>query len=203
MEPDLRSLFQRSAPSPTRRLDARSLLQQGARRRRSRYLYLSAAAVVLLLIAGLSANALLRGRGRLDPVSHDQAPAPRCGRTEITSDEYGTEIHPSRGRAGTEVTLSGTTLRGEDGRWAPSDRLEAWWNTDTPSSAGSEARPVRDGPVVKLVVVDDMERCGFATTFTVPEAEPGRYKISVFVWDAEPDEGYGLFLPHHFRVIGD
>jgi hypothetical protein len=48
-----------------------------------------------------------------------------------------------------------------------------------------------------------MERCRFQTTFTIPDAEPGRYKISVFAWDANPKDGYGLFLPRHFTVTED
>lgn len=117
--------------------------------------------------------------------------SPDCGKTDITSDEYGTEIHPTEGPPGTQVTFSGTTLRGEDWKWAPSDRLEAWWNTELPSGG------------IRLVRVDDMERCRFETTFEIPEAPPGRYKISVFAWEKDPGEGYGFFLPHHFTVTDD
>ncbi len=131
---------------------------------------------------------------------NNEGEPPACGKTNITSDDYGTEIDPTAGPPGTEVKFSGTTVRGEDWEWAPSDRLEAWWNTDAPASEVPGGTPVRDGPVLRLVRVDDMERCEFETTFTVPEVEPGRYKISVFVWDANPEDGYGLFLPHHFVV---
>lgn len=134
------------------------------------------------------------------PQTDGTTPAPDCGTIGLGRDEYGTTLDGSRGSAGTEVTLSGTTLRGEDGRWAPSDRLEAWWNTEVPRSEQSNAQPLRSGPVVKLVEVDDMERCHFEATFTVPNVEPGRYKISVFVWDANPENGYGFFLPHRFTV---
>lgn len=127
-------------------------------------------------------------------------PTPDCGRTNIASDEYGTAIDPVTGPPGTQVTLSGTTVRGEDWRWAPSDRLEAWWNTDVPVAHG---RPIADGPVLRLVRVEDMERCRFEATFTVPDVEPGRYQISVLAWDADPSEGYGWFLPHHFTVTDD
>ena len=127
-------------------------------------------------------------------------PTPQCGKTDIASDEYGTEIHPRSGPPGTEVTFTGMTLRGEDWQWAPSDRLEAWWNTDAPASEIPGGTPVRDGPVVRLVRVDDMEQCRFETTFMVPDVEPGRYKISVFSWFANPEDGYGLGLPHYFTV---
>jgi hypothetical protein len=60
-----------------------------------------------------------------------------------------------------------------------------------------------DGPVVKLVEVDDMEMCEVEARFTVPDVEPGRYVISVFVWDQPASEGYGVFLPHEFEVLVD
>lgn len=129
------------------------------------------------------------------PSSPAQKDPPECGKTNIASDAYGSEIQPTSGPSGTEVLFSGTTLRGEDWKWAPSDRIEAWWNTEIPGGT-----PIADGPVVRLVRVDDMERCRFETTFTVPDVEPGRYKISVFSWFAIPQDGYGLFLPHHFTV---
>ena len=128
------------------------------------------------------------GAAPYDDATLEVVRPPDCGRTNIASDAYGTEIHPTYGPPGSEVMFSGTTVRGEDWKWAPSDRLEAWWDTDVP----------RGG--IKIVEVDDMERCRFKTTFTVPDVEPGRYKISVFAWDADPSEGYGLFLPHHFTV---
>ena len=57
--------------------------------------------------------------------------------------------------------------------------------------------------MLRLVRIDDMERCQFETTFTVPDVEPGRYKISVFAWEENPDDGYGFLLPHHFTVTDD
>lgn len=127
------------------------------------------------------------------------SPTPDCGTIDVATDEYGTEIHPTKAPLGSKVTLSGTTVRGEDGRWAPSDRLEAWWNTKAPSGeAGGALKP---GPIVQLVVVENMERCRFEASFRVPESLPGRrYRISVFVWEADPDGGYGLFLPQYFTV---
>lgn len=99
------------------------------------------------------------------------------------------------------MTLSGTTVRGEDGRWAPSDRLEAWWNTKVPDGEVGGAEPLQPGPIVQLLVIENMERCRFEAIFEVPEALPGhRYQISIFVWEEDPAEGYGLFLPHYFTV---
>lgn len=98
------------------------------------------------------------------------------------------------------MLLTGTTVRGEDGRWAPADRLEAWWNTSVPSTESKAGRRIKGGPVLKLAQVDDMERCSLATEFIIPDVEPGTYEISVFVWDDPPSEGYGSFLPHRFTV---
>lgn len=157
------------------------------------------AATLLLLSCGSPETTPAASTTESVPAPTDE-PTPDCGKTNIASDEYGTEIHPRSGPPGTEVTFTGTTLRGEDWKWAPSDRLEAWWNTDAPASEVPGGAPVRDGPVVRLVRVDDMEQCRFETTFTVPDVELGRYKISVFSWFAIPEDGYGVFLPHHFTV---
>lgn len=125
---------------------------------------------------------------------------PDCGVIELTSEAYDTDIDPDRGPPGTTVSLFGTTLRGEDGRWAPADRLEAWWNTEVPASEVPGGKPVKEGPVLKLVQVDDIERCEFEAELTVPDVGPGTYVISVFVWDVTPSDGYGFFLPHRFTV---
>jgi hypothetical protein len=124
---------------------------------------------------------------------------PDCGVIDPASDAYGTRIEPDHGPPGTTVLLSGTTVRGEDGRWAPADRLEAWWNTSIPAS-GAKGGPAKDGPSLRLVEVGDMEQCSFETEFTIPEVEPGSYKISVFAWEVPPSHGYGSFLSHRFRV---
>lgn len=164
-------------------------------------LRLTTLALVAVLLAGCTGD----DAGSIEAEGTDapdaRATLPNCGTIDIASHEYGTEISLSKGPPGTEVTLSGTTFRGEDGRWAPSDRLEAWWNTDVPEGeVGRGNTPIRPGPIVQLVVVENMERCRFEAAFEVPEALPGRYRISVFVWDKNPDDGYGFLLPHHFTV---
>jgi Tol biopolymer transport system component len=135
------------------------------------------------------------------PVDDDQADqdpeSPDCGVINVASDEYGTRLDTYEGRPGDVVTLSGTTQRGEDGRYAPSDRMEAWWNTDVPN----HWRPLRDGPVERLLVERDTDACYFSEEFTVPDVEPGTYRISVLVWDEVPADGYGWFLPHDFEVL--
>jgi hypothetical protein len=131
-----------------------------------------------------------------DHVAQDPE-SPDCGVISLASDEYGTQLDKYEGRPGDEVTLSGTTLRGEDGRFWPSDRIEAWWNVDV----ADEGNPLRDGPVGRLLIERDTEACWFSEPFTVPEAPPGTYTVSVFVWDEIPEDGYGLFLPHDFEVL--
>ncbi len=113
---------------------------------------------------------------------------PDCGTVNTASDEYGTEINPSAGPPGTIVRLYGDTLRNEDGKWAPSHRLEGWWDTDVP------------GYGIKLAKVGNMNTCHFETMFTVPDVKPGFYRISVFSWNVDPRDGYGLYLPHRFTV---
>lgn len=160
-------------------------------------------------VLALALVVLIAGCGGDDPESPnsessrlqsaEDAQPPDCGIINLVGDDYGTKINPSSGPSGTEVVLSGTTVRGEDGRWAASDRLEAWWNTQVPESEV----PIHEGPTVQLVEIDNMERCRFEASFMVPDAEPGRYQISVFTWEEDPTEGYGLFLPHYFTVTRD
>ena len=132
-----------------------------------------------------------------EPTDQERAPSisnhtpPECARINVASDEYGTEIAPTIAPPGAEITLSGTTVRDESGQWAPSDRLEAWWDTSAPGSG------------VKLAEVDDMERCYFETSFRVPDVEPGRYKVHIIAWEEDHEEGYGLFRPHYFTVTDE
>lgn len=125
---------------------------------------------------------------------------PDCGVIDLTKGAYGTDIDRDRGPSGTRVSLFGTTARGEDGRWAPADRLEAWWNTEIPATEVPGGSRVEEGPVMRLAEVDDLERCDFETEFIIPDVEPGTYMISVFVWDVPPSDGYGSLLPHRFIV---
>jgi hypothetical protein len=156
--------------------------------------------ILVFLIAGCGVN----DADSVEPASPTlqsarRAPPPDCGIIDVASDDYGTKISPTSGPPGTEVVLSGTTVRGQDGRWAASDRLEAWWNTGVPGSA----QPIVEGAVVQLVRVDNMERCQFEAAFRVPDVEPDRYRISVFTWEQDPAEGYGFSLPHQFTLTDD
>jgi hypothetical protein len=115
-------------------------------------------------------------------------PRPRCGMLSPAGPEYNTVMLPRRGVPGDEIVLSGPTLRGEDGRFFPADRLEVWFNTSVPTSEVPNASPIAAAPILHLVTVEDIERCTFSTHFAVPDVPPGRYKIFDFVfWEG----GYG------------
>ena len=60
MDPDLRSTLRRHAPSPTRQLDASYLMQEGHRRRRTRYMVYMAATVTITVASAFAVPALLR-----------------------------------------------------------------------------------------------------------------------------------------------
>jgi len=93
--------------------------------------------------------------------------------------------------------VTGTTFRGEDWRFFPSDGLEVWWNTRVPASGIPAARPLKPGPIIHLAAVDDMQRCRFRDDFTVPDVRPGTYKVFAFIFY---EGGYGWFGADHFRV---
>jgi hypothetical protein len=119
----------------------------------------------------------------------------RCRRRGWGEIRDGHGAVPSRaGRPGRAV---GATLRGEDGRYFPADRLEVWFNTKVPVSQVPDASPITPGPILQLSTVSDMTSCTFSTHFTVPRVAPGRYKVNVFVFHVG---GYGFWLPHFLTV---
>ena len=120
-----------------------------------------------------------------------------CGTVNVASDRYGSHIHPQRGVPGETVVVTGTTFRGEDWRFFPSDGLEVWWNTRVPASGIPAARPLKPGPIIHQATVDDMQRCRFRDDFTVPDVRPGTYKVFAFIFY---EGGYGSFGADHFRV---
>lgn len=72
----------------------------------------------------------------------------RCGTVNVASDRYGSHIHPQRGVPGETVVVTGTTFRGEDWRFFPSDGLVVWWNPRVPASGVPAARPLKPGPII-------------------------------------------------------
>lgn len=74
MGPDLRSTFQRLAPSPRSTVDVPSLLREGRRRRRARYLTYCAAAVAIALAGWVTFPALVRNGGQNRQMAPAQTP---------------------------------------------------------------------------------------------------------------------------------
>lgn len=158
-------------------------------------------------VLALAACQQSQPRSFASPPSHPSAPGqevespltrpPRCGVISLTSKGYGSHIGRSRGHPGDRVEVFGSTFRGENGRFFPSDRLEIWWNTNVPTSEVADTQPIRPGPVVLLTVVSDMSRCRFRTSFEVPDVRPGGYKVVAFVFH---EGGYGWFGSDRFRV---
>ena len=121
----------------------------------------------------------------------------KCGTVNVARDRYGSHIYPHRGAPAEAVVVTGTTFRGEDWRFFPSDRLEVWWNTRVPASGVPAAKPLKPGPIIHLATVDNMQRCRFRENFTVPAVRPGTYKVFAFIFY---EGGYGWFGVDHFRV---
>ncbi len=118
----------------------------------------------------------------------------KCGTVNVASERYGSHIDPLRGAPADTVLVSGTTFRGEDWRFFPSDRVEVWWNTRFPTS---QAKPLRPGPIIRLATLDNMQRCRFRTEFTIPDVRPGMYRVVTFIFY---QGGYGWFGDHRFHV---
>jgi hypothetical protein len=154
---------------------------------------------------GNDASAATRGEvwAILDSLEVDPGPdartSPDCGLISLGRETYGTTMLPKQGPSGTGVVLSGPTLRGEDGRYWPADRVEVWWNTEVPTTEVTGAPPLTPGPIVPLAREDVSERCTFSVFFTVPDVRPGLYEVRVFMYH---DGGYGFFLGHDFQVTG-
>ena len=144
-----------------------------------------------------------RGWAILDSFEVDPAPdapaTPDCGVVNVASKQYSTTMAPEFGPPGTGAVLSGPTLRGEDWRYAPADRVEGWWNTDVPATEVPEASLLVPGRIVRLAREEVSGRCTFSVYFTIPDVPPGRYEVRVFMYS---DEGYGSFLGHTFEVTG-
>ncbi len=61
MKPDLRSTLQRLAPSPERTLDVSSLMKEGRKQRRTRYVAYATATLTIMAVAAIATTATFRG----------------------------------------------------------------------------------------------------------------------------------------------
>ncbi len=134
---------------------------------------------------------------RPTPMVH-RTPAPECGSISVGSRVYGSHLSAASGQPGDMVQVYGTTLRGEDGKFSPSKRLEVWWNTGIPDIRGADPRPINpDSPILLLTTKHDMDGCRFRTRFEVPNVPRGGYRIrTIIYWFG----GYGWFGYDHFTV---
>jgi hypothetical protein len=114
----------------------------------------------------------------------------------VTNAKYGVHLSSTSGEVGDTIAVYGTTLRGENGRFAPSQRLEVWWNAQWPNGQATP-EPFQAGPVVLLALVNDMDHCRFRTAFNVPDVPPGVYEVRAFVSMRQES---GLFEPVRFTV---
>lgn len=124
------------------------------------------------------------------------AGAPDCLVTELTSPEYGLHFLTTEGRAGDRVVVWGTTLRSEDGTYAPSDRLELWWTVD----GAVRTAPHRTRGDTRLASVPTSDRCYFMTSLIVPDVPRGTYGIEGRIFHERHASSYGVFPGVDFRV---
>ena len=155
-------------------------------------------AVGTVVVLGLIGGAVWLGIAAFTEPRQSEALAspPDCGRTDLTDPDYGVRLSTREGKPGDDITISGTTLRGENGQWAPAEYLEVWWNTVSPGGPA-----LKDGPVFELFVTDDLDRCTFEGTFEVPDVEPGTYQVTTSIFEPSEARSYGLFGKHRFTVL--
>jgi hypothetical protein len=113
-----------------------------------------------------------------------------CGVTLI-DESYGAHLKTPSGRAGDPLVVTGTTYRDEGGRWAPSDRVEVWWDYrwrwGPPGVDGSQ----------RLLTIDTGTNCTFRASATVPDVEQGVYPVTTLIFHVN---GYGIFGEDLFTV---
>lgn len=149
----------------------------------------------------LAACSVPRDRPPADSAGSTEHPVPReaaqdersrCGVLENPGEEYGARVKPNRGRPGDPLTLFGTTFRGEDWRWAPSRKIEFWWDyrlQDGPRGMGN-------GFLLARVLPRDA--CTFRTTSTIPDVPPGGYWLRALVFHRG---GFGFLGEERVRVL--
>ncbi len=102
---------------------------------------------------------------------------------------YAPRVSPTRGPAGTRVTITGTLpLYGEDGRLSTSSttRLVGWWNVGIAHWAGLVRKPptivpARPGPAFRVldVAVPAPNPCTYRIVAQIPRVAAGGYPIDI------------------------
>jgi hypothetical protein len=105
--------------------------------------------------------------------------------------EYGASLWPREVRPGDRIRIFGTTYRGEDGRWAPSRKIEIWWDY------GRQDGPPGSGDSSLIGTIEPGLRCRFNFEAVVPDSPPGRYPVQALVYDRD---GFGYFGWWRVRV---
>jgi hypothetical protein len=105
--------------------------------------------------------------------------------------EVGT-LSPDTGPPKTSVTFSGLpTGRTENSFWTQADRIEAWW-----TKSGLPTSPPREAQL-KLAELGLGVECSVGLSFEVPDVRPGRYQVTVLIYDPE---GFGVEAERSFSV---
>ena len=95
---------------------------------------------------------------------------------------YDTSFSAASGPPGATVVVTGMLPfppRGEGGQYAPTDRLEVWWNDDTLPNSSYYDAVAPNGPPQRLASLDVSSTCAYRIEFTVPDIPPGTYPVTL------------------------
>ncbi len=189
----IQRLTRRAGPGDPKRLE--SILRRGETRQRRKRVF-TALVAIFIAFGGIGFGVVaLEGMGEGDSTSAAPVSSLSSARTNATPPdcppvEQGQDwsMDSASGVPGSLVTVSGPVpLFGEDGKYAPSDKIEVWWNLapeESYSVLPNEKGPIpeRNGPATLLGTVDATQSCTFATTFEVPDVSPGSYRVVALLY---------------------